>query len=167
MKLPALKQEAYNWYQLLYELTKAYSKFSSPVNDAAFKQEVRGCGDLRRRTTWEKALCRLKARCVVEVAQTGQQLISTYAIRGSKAAGYGELIPQLIDELIATERGLKLIVRGLEKIYRDGGDSETTQEELKEFVDAAKKALERQPTATTQLTPAELRILTIPAPRRA
>jgi hypothetical protein len=136
MKLTALKVKTYETWQLLYEVQGAYVRVSTPVQDAVFKQEVRGYGDLRRKATWERAFTSLLAKLLYNYNDDSWTLILLHFLHFPKKEGFTDLTPLLIEQFLMFPYGFDCILKGLQEIVRYGtAGYSTSMSELKAFAD--------------------------------
>jgi hypothetical protein len=110
VKLDELKQKVYSAWECLSDFNDALIQ---PEN---FLQEVRAFGDLRRKSTWQKAYCSFWARNIFDSNSDNRSLITVF-FNYTPAQWDWELRHEIIDQFLAIPGGADCIINGLEQIF--------------------------------------------------
>ena len=110
MKLKELKQQVYECWRDLSAFNGAL------VQDAQFKPEVRQFGDLRRKSTWQKAYTVFWAKNIYDSCLDAWMLCTRFFNYSPNQWDY-ELRFDVFDEFLKLPEGLDLIRQGLEQLY--------------------------------------------------
>lgn len=110
MKLVELKQEVYE----LWERLSSYN--GALIQPENFKPEVRYYGDLRRKTTWQRAYAAFLAQNIWDAGISEHNLIVVQLNFTPDRWDY-ELRHQVLEQFLAIPGGLEFIIRGLEEIF--------------------------------------------------
>ena len=125
MKLAELKQEVYECWTRLSTYRDAL------VQPENFQSEVRNCGDLRYKKTWQKAYASFYAKIAWESGITEYTAIAHVFNFTSERWDY-ELRYEIIEQFFSIPGAWEFIVRGLEEIYYQGNGED--QECANEFL---------------------------------
>lgn len=143
MKLAELKKVAYQHWQFRHEIGRAI------VRPEQFETEIRQYGDLRRKSTWVKALCRLEALNILESCLDAYELITIQFNISPDDREY-PYRHQIFEEFLALPGALDALKLGFEQLF--SSDFTTTErEEAREFFamvaeQSAGRGIEREPT---------------------
>ncbi|HAG81236.1 MAG TPA: hypothetical protein DCL61_08695 [Cyanobacteria bacterium UBA12227] len=141
MQLNELKQQ-------VYELWKCVCKFNGAiVQPENFKPEVRTYGDLRRRSTWEKAYAVFFAKLNWDSDISGHTAIC-YVFNFSPNQWNYKIRYEIIEQFLAIPGAMEFIIRGLEDIF-NSADKEDI-EYAKQFLEVVGKQQGRTGECTTR-----------------
>ncbi|NEP19967.1 MAG: hypothetical protein F6J97_24280 [Leptolyngbya sp. SIO4C1] len=110
MKLPELKQQTYRMWRDLLAANDAV------VQPEQFKPEVRSMGDLRCKSTWQRALARFTALFYIDTCLEAWSLI-TCQLNFEEATWHYDIRHLIIDEFLRHPDGPDLICAGLEQLF--------------------------------------------------
>ena len=110
MKLSELKPKVESAWECLSDFNNA---LIGPEN---FLLEVRAFGDLRRKSTWQKAYCSFWARNIFDSNSDNRSLITVF-FNYTPAQWDWELRHEIIDQFLAILGGWDCIINGLEQIF--------------------------------------------------
>ena len=110
MKLVELKQEVYELWERLSSYNGALIQLEN------FKPEVRYYGDLRRKTTWQKAYAAFLAQNIWD-ADVGEYNLIVVQLNFTPDCWDYELRYQVLEQFLAIPGALEFVVRGLEQIF--------------------------------------------------
>ena len=117
MKLKELKQEVYECWE---DLSKFHDAIVQPET---FKPEMRQFGDLRRKSTWEKAYAAFFAKVNWDSGITEHTAIA-YVFNFTPDRWDYELRHEILDQYLAIPGAMEFIAGGLEQIYRSSDRSD-------------------------------------------
>lgn len=117
MKLAELKQKVYSAWECLSDFNDALIQ---PEN---FWQEVRAFGDLRCKSTWQKAYCSFWARNIFDSNSDNRSLITVF-FNYTPTQWDWELRHEILDQFLAIPGGWDCIINGLEQIFNYPLDKE-------------------------------------------
>ena len=126
MKFAALKAKTYETWQTLYAVEEAFVQVSSPVQDTVFKQEMRGYGDLRRKSTWEKAFTSLLAKLLYDHNDDDRTLVLLHFLEYPQVEGFADLRPLLLEQFLMFPYGFECLLKGLQAIAQYGTSGYST-----------------------------------------
>ncbi|NJN31442.1 MAG: hypothetical protein HC824_14210 [Synechococcales cyanobacterium RM1_1_8] len=138
MKLPDLKQHVQDAWQDLAEFNGAV------LQERNFKPEIRSFGDLRYKTTWQKAYASFAARSAWFGGITEHTAIC-HVLNFIPDRWDYDLRHLILDEFLALPGAQDFLIRGLEQIYT--GHSSTDQERAHEFLEV----VSQQPRGTRRI----------------
>ena len=111
MKLAELKQRAYEQWEKHCRFNRAV------IQTNLFKDEIRSqFGDLRRRSTWENALCRYRA-LNAEIGLLDAFTLITQVFNFRPGRWDYPYRHQIFEEFLTLPNGLELLRTGLEQIF--------------------------------------------------
>lgn len=145
MKLSELKEKVYEHWEFRYQIRRAIIQ---PEN---FKPEIRQYGDLRRKTTWVKALCRLESLNIFESCLDAYELI-TIQFNISPSDPEHPYRHQIFEEFLAIPEALDLLKAGFEDLFSSDFTTEE-REEAREFFEMVR---EQSPGRGVEWQPTEL-----------
>ena len=121
MKLAELKERTYRQWEFFHSVNRAV------IQPKDFKAEIRQYGDLRRKSTWVKALCYFEALNINYCCLDAYELITIQLnlFPGDEMYPYRH---QLFEEFLATPDALEMLKTGFEQLF----SSDFTQEEREE-----------------------------------
>jgi hypothetical protein len=110
MKLHELKERTFEAWQ---ELNRANDALSQPDR---FKPEVRTMGDLRRKSTWQRALARFRAWLYIDTCLEAWSLI-LYQLNFLPERWDYEFRHLILEEFLTHPSGADLLRAGLEQLF--------------------------------------------------
>ena len=120
MHLKELKERVYRSWECLSDFNDALIQ---PEN---FKSEVRSFGDLRYKSTWQKAYCSFWARNIFDSNSDNRSLITIF-FNYTPDEWDWELRHEILDQFLTLPGGLDCIINGLEPILKYPIDSEEVE----------------------------------------
>jgi hypothetical protein len=110
MKMQELKEKTYHAWEQLCRANDAL------IQPETFKPEVRKIGDLRRKSTWQRALARFTAWWDIDTCLEAWSLI-IYQLNFSPNHWDYDIRHLILEEFLNHPQGLELIREGLEQLF--------------------------------------------------
>ena len=119
------------------------------VQPENFESEIRQYGDLRRKSTWVEAMCRLKARNTFDCCLDAYELITIQFNIFPEEPEY-PYRHQIFEEFLAIPEALELLKTGFEQLFSSDFTTEEREEARGFFAmveeQSARRRIEREPT---------------------